>query len=93
MICRPRPPAPSPPPPAPRQAACIRPIFLAKVRAWADASGGMFPLRGGGGGYITCADAAAAGRAAELRFAPVKAPGRAVEKAARMYGRVRDPGP
>ena len=70
------------------QAACLQPLLLAKVQAWALASGGCFAVRGSP--LFQRYDAAVAGEAAPvLKFAEVKSASRAIEKAVRAYGQVR----
>ena len=71
------------------QAACLQPLLLDKVRAWALASGGCFLVQGSDR-YVRYADAVAADPAAAplLKFAAVKSARRAIEKAVRAYGQV-----
>ena len=73
---------------SPRQAACLHPLLLRKVQAWARASGGGFPLASGRG-YMAYARAAEADPAPELKFARVKSVPRAIEKVVRAYTQVR----
>jgi hypothetical protein len=67
------------------QAACLNPILVDKVAAWAAASGGCL-LRGGGQGAAARFVAAAElGDGCPVQWAKVKSTGRAIEKTVRSY--------
>ena len=64
------------------QARCLEPIFCWKVRAWAEASRGLFPIVGCLG-FSRHSEAGG-----EIKWAQVKSVHRAIEKAVRVYRQV-----
>jgi hypothetical protein len=72
------------------QAIYLQPILMDKIKGWAAASHGCFPMVGRDGGYcgFSTLDEANADPASRLRLAGIKAVSRAVEKVVRSYHKV-----
>ena len=71
------------------QAMCLHPILLSKVKSWASACNGLFPISGATfpRKYVTSQDIASS-PTLDVKFARVKSVHRAVEKIERSYAQV-----
>jgi hypothetical protein len=67
------------------QAQFLQPILLSKVKCWALASRGCFPLRSGG--FLRYSDALSCS-GQDVKWASLKSSSRAVEKLIRVFGQV-----